>query len=61
VQEVNEELEASPELVNQDPYGRGWLTLVALSVWEADRANLLPAEAYLEVMRRQAEEAAQKL
>jgi glycine cleavage system H protein len=61
VQEVNEELEGSPELVNEDPYGRGWLALIALSDWEADCANLLPAEGYLEVMRHQAEEASKKL
>jgi glycine cleavage system H protein len=61
LREVNEELDASPELINQDPYGRGWLALVALTDWEADRANLLPAEAYLKVMRRQAGEAAKKL
>ena len=61
VREVNEELETSPELINQDPYGQGWLALIALSDWEADRANLLAAEQYLAVMRSQAEEAARKL
>lgn len=61
VQEVNEELEASPELINQDPYGRGWLASIALSDWQADRATLLAAEQYLVVMRSQAEEAAKKL
>ena len=61
VQEVNEELEVSPELINQDPYGQGWLALVALSDWETDRTNLLAAEAYLEVMHGQAEEAAKNL
>ena len=58
---VNQDLESSPELINQEPYGRGWLALVALSDWEADQANLLGAEDYLVVMRRQAEEAAKKL
>ncbi len=28
VVESNGELEASPELVNQDPYGKGWLVVV---------------------------------
>jgi glycine cleavage system H protein len=31
VAEVNGDLEATPELVNQDPYGRGWLFVVELS------------------------------
>ncbi|MBI5443535.1 MAG: glycine cleavage system protein GcvH [Deltaproteobacteria bacterium] len=29
VVEVNEALGGSPELVNQDPYGRGWMILLA--------------------------------
>lgn len=29
--EVNAELEDAPELVNQDPYGEGWIIKVALS------------------------------
>ena len=61
VQEVNEELDTSPELINQDPYGQGWLSLIVLSDWQADQVNLLAAERYLEVMHRQAEEAASKL
>ncbi len=30
VLEVNEELEDAPELVNEDPYGKGWIIKVAL-------------------------------
>lgn len=60
IQEVNPALENSPELVNQDPYGAGWLALIELSDWEADKTNLLEAERYLEVMRAQAEEEAKK-
>jgi glycine cleavage system H protein len=51
---VNERLVGSPELVNQDPYGEGWLALVELSDWEGDRGALLDAEGYLETMRAQA-------
>lgn len=60
IRQVNEELDASPELVNQDPYGAGWLALIELSDWEAEKATLLTAEQYLEVMRGQAEEEAKK-
>ena len=28
---VNEELQDSPELINQDPYGKGWMIKVELS------------------------------
>ncbi|ROR34646.1 glycine cleavage system protein GcvH [Inmirania thermothiophila] len=44
VAEVNGELEGSPELVNQDPYGRGWL--FRLRDADLGSAELLDAEAY---------------
>lgn len=28
VVEVNDELQFNPELINQDPYGKGWIILV---------------------------------
>jgi len=31
VVEVNQDLKAHPELVNQDPYGRGWLFRLELT------------------------------
>ena len=30
VLEVNEELDAAPELVNNDPYGKGWIIRIAI-------------------------------
>ena len=42
---INEDLEGSPELVNSDPYGAGWL--IELRPENADDLqNLLSAEAY---------------
>jgi len=52
--QVNEALEQSPELINQAPYSDGWLAVIELRDWEADRVKLLDAERYLEVMRAQA-------
>ena len=49
-------LDLSPEIVNQDPYGHGWLAVIEATDWEAARAKLLDADAYLAVMRSQAEE-----
>lgn len=47
VAEVNEELEETPELVNDDPYDSGWL--VVMSVADAEELNLLmTAEEYAE-------------
>lgn len=42
---VNEELEASPELVNSAPYTDGWLFQIKADD-ESDIAGLLDAEAY---------------
>ncbi|HUK14554.1 MAG TPA: glycine cleavage system protein GcvH [Thermoanaerobaculaceae bacterium] len=41
---ANAELESHPELVNQDPYGKGWL--VKLKVAAGAAAGLLDAAAY---------------
>ncbi|BDY03463.1 MULTISPECIES: glycine cleavage system protein GcvH [unclassified Ferrimonas] len=46
---INEELEDSPELVNSDPFGDGWLFRVRISD-EAELANLLDAEGYQAVI-----------
>ena len=54
IAEVNEALKERPELVNQDPYGDGWLALVELRNWEGDRQALLDAAQYLEAIRAQA-------
>jgi len=43
--EINKELEDSPELVNSDPYGKGWI--VKVSVDDLDQLNdLLSSENY---------------
>jgi glycine cleavage system H protein len=42
---VNTALEEAPELVNQDPYGKGWLIKVTLSEG-LDKTRLLSAEDY---------------
>lgn len=49
VLEVNAELEDQPELLNTDPYGKGWI--IKLKVAEdADFTKLLSAEQYQEVV-----------
>ncbi len=45
VVEVNEEIEADPELVNSDPYGAGWMIRLRLDA-SADTDELLTAEEY---------------
>lgn len=58
--EANPALADTPEVINQDPYGAGWLAVVELSDWAADQAHLLSPEAYFEQMKRQAEEEVKK-
>ncbi len=45
ITEVNPALEATPELVNSDPYGEGWMVKVKLDN-AADIDSLMDAEAY---------------
>jgi glycine cleavage system H protein len=52
VTERNEEAVKAPELVNQDPYGRGWLVRLSLSdASEVDK--LLTADQYEELVARE--------
>ena len=45
VLEMNDELEDAPELVNKDPYGKGWIIKIAVQKPE-ELDNLLTAEQY---------------
>jgi len=56
VTELNEEAVKSPELVNQDPYGRGWLLKLALSD-AGEVAKLLTAQQYEELVAKEQAEA----
>lgn len=56
--EVNPALQSAPEIINQDPYGQGWLVVIEADDWEAERGKLLDAESYFGIMKRQAEEEA---
>jgi len=55
VKEINEELQEKPELVNQDPYGKGWFVKIIVEDFEADRENLLDASEYFKVLKRKVE------
>ena len=44
--EFNSELEDQPELLNTDPYGKGWI--IKLEIGDADMSELLSAEQYQE-------------
>jgi glycine cleavage system H protein len=48
--EFNEELEDEPELVNTDPYGKGWMIKIEISD-SSQITDLLDAEAYKELIQ----------
>lgn len=52
--EVNEELEDTPELLNQDPHGKGWIFKVELSD-ESELDELMTAESYEELIKAEGE------
>ncbi|MBZ5629114.1 MAG: glycine cleavage system protein H [Acidobacteriia bacterium] len=56
VAEINQSLEFTPELINQDPYDRGWLALIETTDWDVARTKLLDPAGYLKLMQSQAEE-----
>ena len=55
VLEVNQAAVDAPELVNEEPYGRGWLVKLRLSE-PAQMDSLLSAEAYDELITHELEE-----
>ncbi len=49
ITEFNEEVESNPEIVNEDPYGKGWMVKVKISD-TSELDDLLDAEAYQELV-----------
>ncbi len=47
--EVNPDLEESPDLVNKDPYGKGWMIRIKISD-PSETKTLLSAEKYQELL-----------
>ena len=48
VDEINEALEDKPELINQDPYGEGWMIKIKIS--EMNEDELLSAQDYKDMI-----------
>lgn len=43
---VNSELDGTPEVINRDPYGNGWIVKIKPSNFDKEKASLLTVEAY---------------
>jgi glycine cleavage system H protein len=41
VEEVNEEVQSSPEILNEDPFGKGWLLVIKPSNLQAELAKIM--------------------
>jgi glycine cleavage system H protein len=46
VSAVNDSIETSPETLNSDPYGNGWIAEVIVASAESALADLLTADGY---------------
>ena len=46
---VNEDIDSDPEIVNQDPYGKGWMIKIEISD-EAEIEDLLSADDYKDLI-----------
>ena len=53
---ANPILETAAEIVNQDPYGAGWMAEIRPVDWETDSAALLSPAAYLDKARAEADQ-----
>lgn len=52
---ANPLMASAPEVINQDPYGEGWLCEIQAADWTADQQNMLDAPAYFARIRQAAE------
>ncbi len=55
---VNTELKDKPELLNEDPYERGWLAELELKDFAEERKLLLDGTQYLELLKKKVAESA---
>jgi glycine cleavage system H protein len=56
--EVNPILEVSPEVINQDPYGNGWLAVIEPEEGKSNIKQLLGPQSYLSKIKLDAEQEA---
>ncbi len=53
VYEVNEDLSESPEIMNEDPYGKGWIAVIEIDD-PSDADDLMDASEYLKYVEEEA-------
>ena len=53
---INEELVQKPEMINENPYEKGWMAEIELTDFESDKELLIGFEKYFEIMKRKVED-----
>jgi glycine cleavage system H protein len=53
IEEVNEEIKSNPELLNEDPFDKGWLIVIRSSKLDEELANLMGFEKAVEWHKNQ--------
>jgi glycine cleavage system H protein len=54
--EINPAMSDNPEVINQDPYGQGWMAMIELQGEEAGLEHMMEPQAYLDKIKREAEQ-----
>ncbi len=54
--QVNPAMEETPEVINEDPYGEGWMAAIQPEDWETDKVRLKDPQQYFSQMKIEAEE-----
>ena len=56
VVEINPAMTDTPEVINQDPYGVGWMAVIEAVDWKADLPRLMDPQTYFAHMKSLAQE-----
>jgi len=51
--QVNNALRSNPSLINDDPYGEGWIIVVEPTNWEAEKAKLFQGAPWAEIVEKE--------
>ena len=57
---VNPDMGATPEVINLDPYEKGWVAILEAGDWEADQSKLLDAGTYFAKIKAEGEDEVKK-
>jgi glycine cleavage system H protein len=57
---VNEEVQKSPKLINEEPYGKGWMVVITPTNFEEDSARLVQGDKATAWLKKEIEEMEKK-